>query len=224
MPGLGNKAGEGVTAIVSTPGDQLDLAAITSAASREAGGVPPDLLGDFLAAVHAAALTGRRLDGGRADRARPVGRAGRGGRRRPAGLVDLYLSAAWRLWRELPDPGGAVATRAAGLAVLRARTTPWPPRPRASSGPTYRSLAARRPIGSSSSTTCSAAAATCPSWWPAGRASGSGWPGRIRSCWSPGRPGPATAARRGWPWSGWWPTPWPPRRRSPWPGAAGWSR
>ena len=109
-----------MTAIVSTPGDQVDLAAITRAASREAGGVPPDLLGDFLAAVHAAALTGRRLTaaeltghGRSGERAAESGVALRG-------LVDLYLSAAWRLWRELPDPGGAVATRAAGLAVLRA--------------------------------------------------------------------------------------------------------
>ncbi len=105
---------------MSTPGDQLDLAAITSAASREAGGVPPDLLGDFLPAVHAAALTGRRLTaaeltgyGRSGERAAEGGVALRG-------LVDLYLSAAWRLWRELPDPGGVVATRAAGLAVLRA--------------------------------------------------------------------------------------------------------
>jgi hypothetical protein len=105
---------------VSTPRDQLDLAAITSAASRESGGVPPDLLGDFLPAVHAAALTGRRLTaaeltgyGRSGERAAEGGVALRG-------LVDLYLSAAWRLWRDLPDPGGVVATRAAGLAVLRA--------------------------------------------------------------------------------------------------------
>ncbi len=120
MPRLGKKTWEGVPAIVSPAGDQLDLAAITSAASREAGGVPSDLLGDFLPAVHAAALTGRRLTaaeltgyGRSGERAAESGVALRG-------LVDLYLSAAWRLWRELPDPGGVVATRAAGLAVLRA--------------------------------------------------------------------------------------------------------
>ena len=101
-------------------GQQVDLAAITQAASREAGGIPADLLGDFLPAVHAAALTGRRLStseltghGRSGERAAESGVALRG-------LVDLYLSAAWRMWRELPDPGGAVATRAAGLAVLRA--------------------------------------------------------------------------------------------------------
>jgi PucR C-terminal helix-turn-helix domain/GGDEF-like domain len=120
LPRVGKKTEEGVTANVSTPDDHVDLAAITRAASREAGGVPPDLLGDFLPAVHAAALTGRRLmaaeltgHGRSGERAAESGVALRG-------LVDLYLSAAWRLWRELPDPGGAVATRAAGLAVLRA--------------------------------------------------------------------------------------------------------
>jgi len=37
------------------------------------------------------------------------------------GLVDLFLSATWRLWRELPSDGDSpVVLRAAGLAVLRA--------------------------------------------------------------------------------------------------------
>ena len=38
-----------------------DLAAITRAASREAGGVPPGLLGDYLDAVLDAFGSGRRL-------------------------------------------------------------------------------------------------------------------------------------------------------------------
>jgi hypothetical protein len=120
LPVPGNKARDGGTAIVSAPDDQVDLAAITSAASREAGGLPPELMGDFLPAAHAAALTGRRLTtaeligyGRLGEEAAESGMALRG-------LVDLYLSAAWRLWRALPDPGGAVAIRAAGLAVLRA--------------------------------------------------------------------------------------------------------
>src|SRR5437762_2735765 len=36
------------------------------------------------------------------------------------GLVDLFLSATWRLWRELPAGTSPTAVRAAGLAVLRA--------------------------------------------------------------------------------------------------------
>ena len=38
----------------------------------------------------------------------------------PTGLVDLYLSATWRLWRELPDVDSPAALRAAGLGVLHA--------------------------------------------------------------------------------------------------------
>jgi sugar diacid utilization regulator len=109
------------------PGDgQPDLALIARAASQEAGGVPPELLGGYLPAVVAAAATGRRLTGGElagyaasGERAAETGIALRG-------LVDLYLSATWRLWRELPEPaalasqGPAAGLRAAGLAVLRA--------------------------------------------------------------------------------------------------------
>jgi GGDEF-like domain/PucR C-terminal helix-turn-helix domain len=97
-----------------------DLAAITQAASREAGGVPAELLGDYLPAVLDAAGTGRRLTSGE------LAGYGRSGQRAAEsgvalrGLVDLFLSATWRLWRELPDAGGSVALRAAGLAVLRA--------------------------------------------------------------------------------------------------------
>jgi sugar diacid utilization regulator len=97
-----------------------DLGAITRAASREAGGVPAELLADYLSAVLDAASTGRRLTsaelagyGRSGERAAESGVALRG-------LVDLFLSATWRLWRELPDAGGSVALRAAGLAVLRA--------------------------------------------------------------------------------------------------------
>ncbi len=98
-----------------------DSAVITRAASREAGGVPADLLGDYLPAVLDAAVTGRRLTaaelagyGQAGERAAESGVALRG-------LVDLYLSATWRLWRDLPGAADSVAAlRASGLAVLRA--------------------------------------------------------------------------------------------------------
>jgi sugar diacid utilization regulator len=99
----------------------LDLAAITHAASREAGGVPPGLLGDYLSAVVDAAGSGRRLT------AAELAEYGRYGEQAAEsgvalrGLVDLFLSATWRLWRELPGDGDSPAVlRAAGLAVLRA--------------------------------------------------------------------------------------------------------
>lgn len=107
----------------------MDLAAITRAASHEAGGVPEGLLGDYLPAVVDAAASGRRLTGAElagygksGEQAAESGVALRG-------LVDLFLSATWRLWRELPDEAGPLTgrraagltgLRAAGLAVLRA--------------------------------------------------------------------------------------------------------
>jgi sugar diacid utilization regulator len=97
--------------------ERPDLDVIAKAASREAGGVPPDLLGDYLPAVLDAARTGRRLT------AAELARYGRSGEQAAEsgvalrGLVDLYLSATWRLWRELP---GLADLRAAGLGVLHA--------------------------------------------------------------------------------------------------------
>ena len=97
-----------------------DLAAIAAAASREAGGVPVGLLGDYLPAVAEAAAGGRRLT------AAELSGYGRSGEQAALsgvalrGLVDLFLSATWRLWRELPAGTSPIAVRAAGLAVLRA--------------------------------------------------------------------------------------------------------
>jgi sugar diacid utilization regulator len=97
-----------------------DLAAIASAASREAGGVPVGLLGDYLPAVAEAAASSRRLT------AAELAGYGRSGEQAALsgvalrGLVDLFLSATWRLWRELPAGTSLPAVRAAGLAVLRA--------------------------------------------------------------------------------------------------------
>ena len=79
-----------------------DLAAIAAAASREAGGVPVGLLGDYLPAAAEAAASGRRLT------AAELSGYGRSGEQAALagvalrGLVDLYLSATWRLWRGFP--------------------------------------------------------------------------------------------------------------------------
>jgi hypothetical protein len=112
-------SGEGIA--VPEPGARSpDLAAITRAASREAGGTHPDLLGDYLPTVLDAARTGRRLtDTDLAGHGRSGERAAENGVAL-RDLVDLYLSATWRLWRELPVDGTVTALRAAGLAVLRA--------------------------------------------------------------------------------------------------------
>jgi sugar diacid utilization regulator len=63
---------------------------------------PLDLLSDYLPILADAAINGRRPETWELDAVRELGRRaaaqGVGARR----AVDLYLSAAWRLWRELP--------------------------------------------------------------------------------------------------------------------------
>ncbi|MBO0771764.1 MAG: helix-turn-helix domain-containing protein, partial [Actinobacteria bacterium] len=85
------------------------------------GGVPPGLLGGYLPAVVDAAASGRRLS---AEELAGYSSSGEQAAQRGValrGLVDLFLSATWRLWRELPaDTGREPGLRAAGLAVLRA--------------------------------------------------------------------------------------------------------
>jgi len=97
-----------------------DPAEVARAAGREAG-VAPDFLGSYVLAQLDVIRTGRRL------RAAELAEHGLSGARAAEdgialrGLVDLYLSATWRLWRELPvTAGSGPALRAAGLAVLRA--------------------------------------------------------------------------------------------------------
>jgi sugar diacid utilization regulator len=106
---------------VTARGSRPDLAAITRAASREAGGVPPGLLGDYLPAVLDAFSSGRRLTAAElAGYARSGEQAAEGGVAL-GGLVDLYLSATWRLWRELPaNSYSPTVLRGAVLAVLHA--------------------------------------------------------------------------------------------------------
>lgn len=100
---------------------------VAGGAARDAGKIDPELLGDFLSIVVDAAASGRRL-----RRAELRACEERGAAAALAGvplraLVDLYLSACWRLWEELDQVGGsavasadAAQVRAAGLAVLRA--------------------------------------------------------------------------------------------------------
>ncbi|SFP77504.1 transcriptional regulator, CdaR family [Geodermatophilus dictyosporus] len=83
---------------------------------------PAELLGGYLPLLADAAINGRRPDARELDAVRELGRraAAQGVDARRA--VDLYLSAAWRLWRQLPvvvrssDPE---KVRRAAEAVLR---------------------------------------------------------------------------------------------------------
>lgn len=102
------------------PDREACLAAVASAAAADAG-VPVDLLGDYLTLLVEAAVTGRRP--GRAD-LDAVGALGRRAAEQGVSAgraVRLYLSAARRLWQQLPQlaaPGDSEAVRAAADAVL----------------------------------------------------------------------------------------------------------
>src|SRR3712207_3384782 len=99
--------------------DWLSSVAASAAAACEA---PGELLGEYLPLLADAAINGRRPDAWELDAVRELGRRaaaqGVGARR----AVDLYLSAAWRLWWQLPvvvrssDPE---KVRRAAEAVLR---------------------------------------------------------------------------------------------------------
>ncbi|GAA2866307.1 helix-turn-helix domain-containing protein [Pseudonocardia halophobica] len=96
---------------------------VAQEAGQGAGGVPVELLGGFLSMLVEAATTGRRPDRAELD---AVGLNGR--RAAELGVsagnaVQLYLSAAWRLWRELPGVvtfPDAATTATAAEAVMRA--------------------------------------------------------------------------------------------------------
>jgi sugar diacid utilization regulator len=100
------------------------LAEVAAGGASDAGGVPVDLLGDFLPVLAAAVVAGHPISR-RQLRVYPAlgDRAARQGVALRA-LLDLYLSAAWRLWRHLPavigaeqDPSGVVV---AGEVMLHA--------------------------------------------------------------------------------------------------------
>ncbi|WP_370588813.1 PucR family transcriptional regulator [Pseudonocardia sp. C8] len=106
----------------AVPVPEARLRRVAEEAGRGAGGVPPELLGDFLRVLADAATSGRRPD--RAE----LEAVGRNGRRAAelgvsaGNAVQLYLSAAWRLWRELPSTmrfPDTAGTANAAEAVLR---------------------------------------------------------------------------------------------------------
>jgi sugar diacid utilization regulator len=104
------------------PSASDDWLAVVGASAAAAVEAPAELLGGYLPLLADAAINGRRPDSFELDAVRELGRRaaaqGVGARR----AVDLYLSAAWRLWRQLPvvvrssDPE---KVRRAAEAVLR---------------------------------------------------------------------------------------------------------
>jgi sugar diacid utilization regulator len=106
----------------STPSASDEWLASVAASAATDARAPAELLGEYLALLADAAINGRRPDAWELDAVRELGRRaaaqGVGARR----AVDLYLSAAWRLWRQLPVVARSSDTekvRRAAEAVLR---------------------------------------------------------------------------------------------------------
>ncbi|MFW3171985.1 PucR family transcriptional regulator [Geodermatophilus sp. CPCC 206100] len=99
--------------------DWLETVGASAAAAVEA---PADLLGGYLPLLADAAINSRRPDSFELDAVRELGRRAAARDVSARRAVDLYLSAAWRLWRQLPvvvrssDPE---KVRRAAEAVLR---------------------------------------------------------------------------------------------------------
>ncbi|KKK07226.1 CdaR family transcriptional regulator [Micromonospora sp. HK10] len=103
------------------PGDDGWLTEVARAASADAGGVPVELLGDYLRLLTEAAATGRRPRRGELDAVGALGRRAAEQGVSAGRAVRLYLSAARRLWRQLPHLASATdseTVRAAADAVL----------------------------------------------------------------------------------------------------------
>ncbi|MGC5022466.1 PucR family transcriptional regulator [Micromonospora sp. DT47] len=104
-----------------THSDDAWLAAVARAASADAGGVPVELLGDYLRLLADAAATGRRPRRGELDAVGVLGRRAAEQGVSAGRAVRLYLSAARRLWQQLPElvrSTDSEVVRAAAEAVL----------------------------------------------------------------------------------------------------------
>jgi hypothetical protein len=98
------------------------LADVAAGASRDAGNVPVTLLGDYLPMLADAAITGRKPQRAELDAVEALGRKAAEQGISAGRVVQLYLSAARRLWQDLPEvvrSRDREAVRAAAAAVLQ---------------------------------------------------------------------------------------------------------
>jgi sugar diacid utilization regulator len=98
------------------------LIEVAEGASRDAGGVPVELLGDYLPLLADAATHGRRAERGELDAVGLLGRRAAEQGISAGRVVQLYLSAARRLWHDLPmvvRSRDREVVRAAAAAVLQ---------------------------------------------------------------------------------------------------------
>lgn len=106
---------------VGARGDDQWLSDVAREASADAGGVPVELLGDYLRLLRDAAVTGREPRRGELDAVGLLGRRAAEQGVSAGRAVRLYLSAARRLWRHLPHLDRSTdseTVRAAADAVL----------------------------------------------------------------------------------------------------------
>ena len=116
--GVAERNGPRSTSPAESPNaDGSWLAEVAQAAGREAGGVPVELLGDYLTLLADAATTGRKPDPVELDAVRLLGRRAAELGVSAGSAVQLYLCAARRLWSELP-----MVIRARDSAAVRAAT------------------------------------------------------------------------------------------------------
>jgi sugar diacid utilization regulator len=97
------------------------LGEVAKHASREAGDVPVALLGDYLVMLADAAVSGRRPRRAELNAVSALGRQAAEQGISAGRVVDLYLSAALRLWKDLPmmvRSRDSEVVRAAATAVL----------------------------------------------------------------------------------------------------------
>ena len=102
-------------------GDGSWLTEVAQSACRDVGGVPVELLGDYLPLLADAATSGRRPHPAELDAVGLLGRRAAELGVSAGSAVQLYLSAARRLWQQLPmviRSRDSEAVRAAAAAVL----------------------------------------------------------------------------------------------------------
>ncbi|MEV0163371.1 PucR family transcriptional regulator [Nonomuraea fuscirosea] len=98
--------------------DDAWLVGVAEGASRDAGGVPVELLGEYLPLLADAAVHGRRPKHGELEAVGLLGRRAAEQGISAGRVVQLYLSAARRLWQDLP-----MAVRSRDREAVRAATT-----------------------------------------------------------------------------------------------------
>jgi sugar diacid utilization regulator len=106
----------------ATVSEDAWLVDVADGASRDAGGVPVELLGGYLSLLADAAVHGRRPRRSELDAVGLLGRRAAEQGISAGRVVQLYLSAARRLWQELPmvvRSRDREAVRAAATAVLQ---------------------------------------------------------------------------------------------------------